>query len=103
MSAELKKYDEKAAVFIVSGMTVAANNFITEEQLERAKGVIKMTRFSKLFEDERKKAADDAEMKRATETVDRLLDMGVLTNEQIAEGAGVTLDFVLERAGMKTA
>ena len=53
MSAELKKY-ETAAVFIVSGMTVAANNFITEEQLERAKGVIKMTRFSKLFEDERK-------------------------------------------------
>ena len=39
----------------------------------------------------------------ATETVDRLLNMGVLTNEQIAEGAGVTLDFVLERAGMKTA
>ena len=35
MSAELKKYDEKAAVFIVSGMTVTANNFITRNWRER--------------------------------------------------------------------
>ena len=37
----------------------------------------------------------------ATETVDRMLAMGVFTNEQIAEGVGVTLEFVLERAGQK--
>ena len=39
----------------------------------------------------------------ATETVDRLLNMGSFSNELIAEIVDVSLDFVLERAGMKTA
>ena len=42
-------------------------------------------------------------MKARTEAVDTILVDGILTNEQIAKYAGVTLDFVLERAGMKTA
>ena len=51
----------------------------------------------KQFEDTRR----EGEMKHAIETVDRMLVDGILTNEQIAKYAGVTLDFVLERAGQK--
>ena len=51
----------------------------------------------KQFEDTRR----EGEMKARTETVDRMLARGILTNEQIAEDVGVTLDFVLERAGQK--
>ena len=42
------------------------------------------------------------ELKHATDTVDRMLAKGKLTNEEIADYAGVTLEFVLERAGVRS-
>ena len=57
----------------------------------------------KQFEDTRREGEIKGELKARTETVDTMLARRKYSNEEIAEIAGVTLDFVLERAGMKTA
>ena len=87
---------------------LSANKELEKEMKKSMQDYIEMIFKDELDEKKRKgmiegriEGEKTGEMKHATETVDRLLDMGVLTNEQIAEGAGVTLEFVLERAGQK--
>ena len=95
-------------IMAVVKVCLSANKELEKEMKKSMQDYIEMIFKDELDEKKRKgmiegriEGEKTGEMKHATETVDRLLDMGSFSNEMIAEIAGVTLDFVLERAGQK--
>ena len=95
-------------IMAVVKVCLSANKELEKEMKKSMQDYIEMIFKDELDEKKRKgmiegriEGEKTGEMKHATETVDRLLDMGSFSNEMIAKIAGVTLDFVLERAGQK--
>ena len=73
-----------------------------KEIRETKEGVMRMSQELQYYMDEQVREGElRGKLEGATETVDRMLAKNKYSSEEIADNAGVPLDFVLERAGQK--
>ena len=87
-------------IMAVVKVCLSANKELEKEMKKSMQDYIEMI-FKDELDEKKRKGMIEGELEARTKTVDTMLEMGGFSNEMIAKIAGVTLDFVLERAGQK--
>lgn len=87
--------DEEVQKFLVSGILVFADKIVTEDEADKMKGLIMMTKVAQLFEEEKQEAVKEAERKEKVKMVKKLLEKGMSVDDILEVAEGLTREEII--------